>query len=212
MNKNILLLLTILIIFSCGTQKSYPDYVLGINENSEKKSFDKDSLHILTPAIEIYKRVRDISYSQYGDREDVKKFVIETLKSELIKSEYYELKLMSEDYSSVNEVLEVITYHKYKNPEWIVRAPEEILIKDRKSTRLNYSHVAISYAVFCLQKKNEKEFNFFRINHLSVVDSNVYSEDKIVNKPGVGDGSRLGEGEGHRNCMHESRKLAEHTR
>src|SRR5690625_5884837 len=27
-------------------------------------------------------------------------------------------------------------------------------IKDRKSTRLNSSHVAISYAVFCLKKKN----------------------------------------------------------
>src|SRR5690625_6694885 len=26
--------------------------------------------------------------------------------------------------------------------------------KDRKSTRLNSSHVAISYAVFCLKKKN----------------------------------------------------------
>src|SRR5690625_6485894 len=28
--------------------------------------------------------------------------------------------------------------------------------KDRKSTRLNSSHVAISYAVFCLKKKNYK--------------------------------------------------------
>src|SRR5690625_6597164 len=28
-----------------------------------------------------------------------------------------------------------------------------ILIGDRKSTRLNSSHVAISYAVFCLKKK-----------------------------------------------------------
>src|SRR5690625_5331383 len=27
------------------------------------------------------------------------------------------------------------------------------LLKDRKSTRLNSSHVAISYAVFCLKKK-----------------------------------------------------------
>src|SRR5439155_16288848 len=27
---------------------------------------------------------------------------------------------------------------------------------DRKSTRLNSSHVAISYAVFCLKKKNSK--------------------------------------------------------
>src|SRR6266496_5820907 len=28
---------------------------------------------------------------------------------------------------------------------------------DRKSTRLNSSHVEISYAVFCLKKKNKKE-------------------------------------------------------
>src|SRR5207253_8149664 len=27
-------------------------------------------------------------------------------------------------------------------------------VRDRKSTRLNFSHVAISYAVFCLNKKN----------------------------------------------------------
>src|SRR5690625_2723461 len=38
---------------------------------------------------------------------------------------------------------------------------EEIISKanerlDRKSTRLNSSHVAISYAVFCLKKKNIK--------------------------------------------------------
>src|SRR5207253_5496274 len=30
------------------------------------------------------------------------------------------------------------------------------LAGDRKSTRLNSSHVAISYAVFCLKKKNNK--------------------------------------------------------
>src|SRR5690625_6468416 len=29
-------------------------------------------------------------------------------------------------------------------------------LKDRKSTRLNSSHVAISYAVFCLKKKKKK--------------------------------------------------------
>src|SRR5436309_10008799 len=31
--------------------------------------------------------------------------------------------------------------------------------RDRKSTRLNSSHVKISYAVFCLKKKNNK-FNY----------------------------------------------------
>src|SRR5438034_6078175 len=29
---------------------------------------------------------------------------------------------------------------------------------DRKSTRLNSSHTVISYAVFCLKKKNKKEY------------------------------------------------------
>src|SRR5690606_39967623 len=31
-----------------------------------------------------------------------------------------------------------------------------IVLEDRKSTRLNSSHVKISYAVFCLKKKTEK--------------------------------------------------------
>src|SRR5699024_12227007 len=34
-----------------------------------------------------------------------------------------------------------------------------ILIEDRKSTRLNSSHVSISYAVFCLKKKNKITYN-----------------------------------------------------
>src|SRR5437870_8102978 len=32
-------------------------------------------------------------------------------------------------------------------------------LKDRKSTRLNSSHVAISYAVFCLKKKKIQSHN-----------------------------------------------------
>src|SRR2546426_5962485 len=35
------------------------------------------------------------------------------------------------------------------------RGPEQ----DRKSTRLNSSHLVISYAVFCLKKKKHKETN-----------------------------------------------------
>src|SRR5436309_7510358 len=31
---------------------------------------------------------------------------------------------------------------------------QRIALRDRKSTRLNSSHVKISYAVFCLKKKN----------------------------------------------------------
>src|SRR2546427_4691186 len=32
----------------------------------------------------------------------------------------------------------------------------DVLVKDRKSTRLNSSHSQISYAVFCLKKKKNK--------------------------------------------------------
>src|SRR5439155_12367855 len=39
---------------------------------------------------------------------------------------------------------------------WCARASVTI---DRKSTRLNSSHVAISYAVFCLKKKNKTHRN-----------------------------------------------------
>src|SRR5258707_4554777 len=37
-------------------------------------------------------------------------------------------------------------------PSWIVAANGD---QDRKSTRLNSSHANISYAVFCLKKKNK---------------------------------------------------------
>src|SRR5207253_5693056 len=39
----------------------------------------------------------------------------------------------------------------------IMSAFQEVRILDRKSTRLNSSHVAISYAVFCLKKKKKKK-------------------------------------------------------
>src|SRR5439155_22505642 len=39
-------------------------------------------------------------------------------------------------------------------PAWRVSAMAQT--QDRKSTRLNSSHVAISYAVFCLKKKNKE--------------------------------------------------------
>src|SRR5690625_5835982 len=36
---------------------------------------------------------------------------------------------------------------------------------DRKSTRLNSSHVAISYAVFCLKKKTDNEYNIDQVHN-----------------------------------------------
>src|SRR5436305_3092302 len=49
------------------------------------------------------------------------------------------------------------------------RTPASCSRRDRKSTRLNSSHVRISYAVFCLKKKkkNRKAYNLF--NELTLV-------------------------------------------
>src|SRR5947199_2759384 len=47
------------------------------------------------------------------------------------------------------------------DPDASGRAP-----RDRKSTRLNSSHLGISYAVFCLKKKNER-------NLLDLIDPRV---------------------------------------
>src|SRR2546430_12813275 len=38
----------------------------------------------------------------------------------------------------------------------------DVLLGDRKSTRLNSSHSQISYAVFCLKKKKKKKQGHFR--------------------------------------------------
>src|SRR5699024_11868984 len=38
----------------------------------------------------------------------------------------------------------------------LLRKDGSALARDRKSTRLNSSHVSISYAVFCLKKKNKQ--------------------------------------------------------
>src|SRR2546422_1627652 len=47
------------------------------------------------------------------------------------------------------------------DPAWLETAP---LTLDRKSTRLNSSHGYISYAVFCLKKKND-----VRLPHLRYI-------------------------------------------
>src|SRR5690349_24137326 len=44
-----------------------------------------------------------------------------------------------------------------RGPEGTVRHPVLAVHIDRKITRLNSSHVEISYAVFCLKKKKNKQ-------------------------------------------------------
>src|SRR5256885_7249678 len=47
-----------------------------------------------------------------------------------------------------------------------LEVPQSVSVTDRKSTRLNSSHLVISYAVFCLKKKKNKNdisFSFYQI-------------------------------------------------
>src|SRR5690625_6108595 len=54
---------------------------------------------------------------------------------------------------------------------------EEADEEDRKSTRLNSSHVAISYAVFCLKKKKNQSKN------KSIISADDRTKQKRTRKP-----------------------------
>src|SRR5690625_6436102 len=65
--------------------------------------------------------------------------------------------LMDEPLSNLDQKLRHSmrnTIRKIQQDLKITTIFESCCILDRKSTRLNSSHVAISYAVFCLKKKN----------------------------------------------------------
>src|SRR5690625_5529095 len=55
---------------------------------------------------------------------------------------------------AMRDVISLAGVMKDLSTEAVFASPLEML--DRKSTRLNSSHVAISYAVFCLKKKIKK--------------------------------------------------------
>src|SRR5690625_5364961 len=63
------------------------------------------------------------------------------------------LKLTNTDSSFDYNMIDIydVPFIKLKKSE------RKLLREDRKSTRLNSSHVAITYAVFCLKKKKDKK-------------------------------------------------------
>src|SRR5690625_6134480 len=70
------------------------------------------------------------------------------------------LYIETDKYNYIIQVLDEIgldspIIHIEEIKEYFPSGEKKILMEDRKSTRLNSSHVAISYAVFCLKKKKE---------------------------------------------------------
>src|SRR5438477_7975708 len=50
----------------------------------------------------------------------------------------------------------------------VARATSMTVAIDRKSTRLNSSHMSISYAVFCLKKKKQTYYNIQSDAHMTI--------------------------------------------
>src|SRR5258708_21104007 len=66
--------------------------------------------------------------------------------------------------SSIQYLLEVVQEQRHLSPGQI----------DRKSTRLNSSHQIISYAVFCLKKKNRRHSS----SHQSMPQAVIYNAQR----------------------------------
>src|SRR6266513_3405395 len=73
---------------------------------------------------------------------------------QLVEAKYQNDVLLADLRSSFNLCGYVALPHLFC-PESFDLLREEVQNLDRKSTRLNSSHVSISYAVFCLKKKKE---------------------------------------------------------
>src|SRR5262245_63771068 len=59
------------------------------------------------------------------------------------------------------------------------------MARDRKSTRLNSSHLGISYAVFCLKKKNVRAVRLVHARLRNEVAGQVLNDELIVRQIGV---------------------------
>src|SRR5690625_5436466 len=88
------------------------------------------------------------------------KFFIHTIKFKRLNTIIFNLTQFNERPLGVIQSLNYtpIISHKqrwvYQKQGWVCHKQSWVCHKqDRKSTRLNSSHVAISYAVFCLKKK-----------------------------------------------------------
>src|SRR5439155_25672390 len=98
-------------------------------------------------------------FSRHGDHRDLHSFP--TRRSSDLAGELLALTVSDLDFDrktirvnkSADDRTREVRQPKTKNSIATLPMPSALEPLDRKSTRLNSSHVAISYAVFCLKKK-----------------------------------------------------------
>src|SRR5262245_64564330 len=62
-----------------------------------------------------------------------------------------------------------------------VAVAAEVVARDRKSTRLNSSHLGISYAVFCLKKKKKQDLRVTNYDQVHVPSTTCpWSPSRII--------------------------------
>src|SRR5690606_36430242 len=113
-------------------QANRPDYLSGILKLNKGRSY-------------FLKNQKGLAYESYLEAEKY----IDSLESVVSKMLVY--KELQEYYISKNDTVNSFKYlTKYDQLKTVLVNERANLIEDRKSTRLNSSHVKISYAVFCL--------------------------------------------------------------
>src|SRR5690554_7258521 len=112
------------------------------------------------------------------------------LKSELIRDQ-------TSGIQSNDSCMNSVAKRKLVEPSGI-----EPLTSDRKSTRLNSSHVRISYAVFCLKKKNKQKK---QIHSCGSHTTSVVGSGSSGSRPAAADHAHYGAGAPVRRLIGERR-------
>src|SRR3989442_4731259 len=71
----------------------------------------------------------------------------------------------------VQGAAQLLRVRQFAGPPGAPPQPHHRTDRDRKSTRLNSSHVRISYAVFCLKNKQKSQWDCAREMHHSFIKS-----------------------------------------
>src|SRR5205814_78606 len=140
---------------SASPTQSWNHFRFAVNDGVATLTFDRpQKLNALT--FQVYADLRDL-LTELPQRDDVRVLVITGT---------------GRGFSSGGDVTEIIGELQKMDPRDLLAFARMTgtVTQDRKSTRLNSSHLGISYAVFCLKKKKKtyKKQSLFYLNTMTI--------------------------------------------